>query len=65
MKRHLLKTVLAGTFRHFTLSAGAGAGAGAGGERNPRHLCGLKMGVVMDKHLGPAFAEKEHLTYQG
>lgn len=59
MKRHLLKTVLAGTFRHFTLSAGAG------GERNPRHLCGLKMGVVMDKHLGPAFAEKEHLTYQG
>ena len=23
------------------------------------------MGVVMDKALGPAFAEREHLTYQG
>lgn len=23
------------------------------------------MGVVMDKHLGPTFAEKEHLSYQG
>lgn len=58
MKRHLFKTVLAGTLGIF-LSLQAQA------ANEIRVTYAGSMGVVMDKHLGPAFAEKEHLTYQG
>ncbi|WP_249277461.1 MULTISPECIES: extracellular solute-binding protein [unclassified Pandoraea] len=66
MKKKWFSARVVATMKHtLCLTAAALAVAHAKADETFRVAYAGSMGVVMDKALGPAFAQREHVTYQG